>query len=113
MDPLTVGILSSLIASLIMFFIQRKVFPDKQKVEHHTNNNYYSQTNNTGASNAIEQARLSGLMKLLLAICLPPLAVYLEKGVHQSLWINILLTLLWWPGVIHALLVIYAKPNQS
>jgi uncharacterized membrane protein YqaE (UPF0057 family) len=44
----------------------------------------------------------------ILAILLPPLAVYLHQGViNTKFWISILLTLCFWiPGVIYALLVV-------
>jgi uncharacterized membrane protein YqaE (UPF0057 family) len=43
-------------------------------------------------------------IRLLLAIVLPPVAVFLTAGVSSALIINILLTLLGWvPGIIHAL----------
>lgn len=46
------------------------------------------------------------IIKVLLAIFLPPLAVLLERGLGMSLVINILLTLLGGiPGSIHAVLV--------
>jgi uncharacterized membrane protein YqaE (UPF0057 family) len=42
-------------------------------------------------------------IRLLLAIVLPPVAVFLTAGVSSALIINILLTLLGWvPGIIHA-----------
>ncbi|MBO9203436.1 MULTISPECIES: YqaE/Pmp3 family membrane protein [Niastella] len=45
----------------------------------------------------------------ILAILLPPLAVYLKEGeVNSKFWISIILTLLFWiPGVIFALLVVF------
>ena len=44
------------------------------------------------------------LLKILLAIFLPPIAAFLQVGVTPHLWINILLCLLGGvPGVIHAL----------
>lgn len=47
------------------------------------------------------------IVEVLLAILLPPVAVYLHDGIGTSFWINILLTLLFFlPGVIHALLVV-------
>ncbi len=50
---------------------------------------------------------MSKLIKILLAIFLPPLAVLLERGVGKSLIINIILTIIMvLPGSIHALLVI-------
>jgi len=45
----------------------------------------------------------------ILAILLPPLAVYLKEGeVNTKFWISLILTLLFWiPGVIFALLVVF------
>jgi uncharacterized membrane protein YqaE (UPF0057 family) len=45
----------------------------------------------------------------ILAILLPPLAVYLKEGeVNSRFWISLILTLLFWiPGVIFALLVVF------
>ncbi|AKQ47617.1 hydrogenase expression protein [Rufibacter radiotolerans] len=46
-------------------------------------------------------------LKLVLAILLPPLAVYLHEGIGTRFWVSILLTLLFFlPGVIYALLVV-------
>ncbi|MBD2328016.1 YqaE/Pmp3 family membrane protein [Alkalinema sp. FACHB-956] len=43
-------------------------------------------------------------VRYLLAIVLPPVAVFLAYGVSTTLVISILLTLLGWvPGIIHAL----------
>lgn len=44
----------------------------------------------------------------ILAVLLPPLAVYLSQGkINSKFWISILLTLLFWiPGVIYAFIVI-------
>lgn len=45
--------------------------------------------------------------KVLFAIILPPLGVFLEVGFKGHFWLNILLTLLGFiPGIIHALYVI-------
>ena len=47
------------------------------------------------------------LMRIVLAILLPPLGIFMTVGVGPTLLINILLTLLGWlPGSIHALWVI-------
>jgi uncharacterized membrane protein YqaE (UPF0057 family) len=47
------------------------------------------------------------LVRILSAIFLPPLGIFLTVGVGPTLIINILLTLLGWlPGAIHALWVI-------
>jgi uncharacterized membrane protein YqaE (UPF0057 family) len=45
----------------------------------------------------------------ILAILLPPLAVYLKEGeINSKFWISLILTLIFWiPGVIYALLVVF------
>lgn len=49
------------------------------------------------------------LLSLLIAIALPPLAVFLEVGLSIHFWINLVLTLLGYvPGIIHALYILYA-----
>ncbi|RAU83482.1 YqaE/Pmp3 family membrane protein [Pontibacter arcticus] len=58
-----------------------------------------------------EALRQSGsatnVVEIILAILLPPLAVFLHDGIGTSFWINIILTLLFFlPGIIHALLVV-------
>lgn len=50
------------------------------------------------------------LVKIIFAIILPPLGVFLEVGLGKHFWINILLTLLGFvPGIIHAVWVIARK----
>ena len=53
-------------------------------------------------------ASTNTLLLVILAILLPPLAVYLHEGVINSkFWISLLLTLLFFiPGIIYALIVI-------
>lgn len=49
---------------------------------------------------------MNKVLLIILAIFLPPVAVFLKKGVGKDLLINILLCLLVFiPGVIHALWV--------
>ncbi|KAG5974971.1 plasma membrane proteolipid Pmp3 [Claviceps citrina] len=49
----------------------------------------------------------SDICKIILAIILPPVGVFLETGCGSHLLINILLTILGYiPGIIHALYVI-------
>ena len=49
-------------------------------------------------------------IKIIAAIFLPPLGVFLEVGLKGHFWLNILLTLLGGiPGIIHALYVILKK----
>lgn len=53
------------------------------------------------------------LLLVLISLILPPLAVYLHQGeINSKFWISLLLTLLVWvPGVIYALLVIFGAVN--
>lgn len=49
------------------------------------------------------------ILLAILAILLPPLAVYLkEEEITTKFWISLILTLLFWiPGVVYALLVVF------
>jgi uncharacterized membrane protein YqaE (UPF0057 family) len=50
------------------------------------------------------------LIRIICAIFLPPLGVFLQVGIGADFWINILLTLLGYiPGIIHAIWVIAKK----
>jgi uncharacterized membrane protein YqaE (UPF0057 family) len=50
------------------------------------------------------------LLMIIIAILLPPVAVFLKKGGGMELIISIVLTILFWvPGVIYALLVVLGK----
>ncbi len=47
------------------------------------------------------------LVRIIAAIILPPVGVFLQVGLGKHFWINILLTLLGFiPGVVHAVWVI-------
>jgi len=47
------------------------------------------------------------LLRILIAILLPPLGVFLQVGFRGAFWLNILLTLLgYFPGIIHAVWII-------
>lgn len=47
------------------------------------------------------------LIRILFAILLPPLGVFLQVGLGGAFWLNILLTLLGYiPGIIHAIYII-------
>lgn len=49
-------------------------------------------------------------IKIIAAIFIPPLGVFLEVGLKFHFWLNILLTLLGFiPGIIHALYIILKK----
>ena len=50
------------------------------------------------------------ILKILLAILLPPVGVFLEVGLGLHFWLNILLTLLGYiPGIIHAIFIILRR----
>lgn len=46
-------------------------------------------------------------IKIIFAILLPPVGVFMEIGIKGHFWLSILLTILGYvPGIIHALYVI-------
>ena len=47
------------------------------------------------------------LLRILIAILLPPLGVFLQVGLGRDFWINLVLTILGYiPGIVHAVWVI-------
>jgi uncharacterized membrane protein YqaE (UPF0057 family) len=47
------------------------------------------------------------LVRIICAILLPPLGVFLQVGFGAQFWLNILLTLLGYvPGIVHAVWII-------
>ena len=55
------------------------------------------------------------LLLVILAILLPPLAVYLHQGeINSKFWIALILTILFFlPGIIYALVVILGDDNNN
>ncbi len=54
------------------------------------------------------------LIRVLLAILLPPLGVFLQVGLGLHFWINVVLTLLGYiPGIVHAVWLIAATPEYA
>ncbi|PSB33338.1 YqaE/Pmp3 family membrane protein [Chlorogloea sp. CCALA 695] len=50
------------------------------------------------------------IIRLIAAIFLPPLGVFLQVGIGKDFWINIVLTLFGYiPGIIHAVWIILSK----
>ena len=50
------------------------------------------------------------IFRIIVAILLPPLGVFLEVGLGVQFWINVLLTLFGYiPGIIHALYIILSR----
>jgi len=51
------------------------------------------------------------VLRIILAIFIPPLGVFLQVGFGLHFWLNILLTILGYiPGIIHAVYVIVKYP---
>lgn len=52
------------------------------------------------------------IIRIIAAIFLPPLGVFLQVGLGAQFWINIVLTLLGYiPGIIHAIYIIATRPQ--
>jgi uncharacterized membrane protein YqaE (UPF0057 family) len=50
---------------------------------------------------------MTDFIRIVIAILLPPLGVFLQVGLRGAFWLNILLTLLGYlPGIVHAVWVI-------
>lgn len=47
------------------------------------------------------------IFKIIFAVLLPPLGMFLEVGLKKHFWLNILLTILGYiPGIVHAVYII-------
>jgi len=58
-----------------------------------------------GSPNGVASAM--DLVRIIFAVLLPPLGVFLQVGLGAQFWLNILLTLLGYiPGIIHAVWII-------
>ncbi|EJT96564.1 UPF0057-domain-containing protein [Dacryopinax primogenitus] len=58
----------------------------------------------------------SDVFLYFLAILLPPVAVFIKRGITADFWINICLCILaWLPGVLHAWYIIskHARPAMA
>ncbi|MBN1473399.1 MAG: YqaE/Pmp3 family membrane protein [Syntrophaceae bacterium] len=56
---------------------------------------------------ASKSKKVDPVVLFILAIVLPPLAVYLVKGAKRDFVINIVLCLfIWIPGIVHALWIV-------
>jgi uncharacterized membrane protein YqaE (UPF0057 family) len=54
------------------------------------------------------------ILRIVLAVILPPLGVFLQVGLTKHFWINVLLTLLGYvPGLVHAVWVIATFPRKE
>ncbi len=48
------------------------------------------------------------LLNIVLAVLLPPLAVFKKDGISANFWLNVVLTIVgfWIIGVVHALMLV-------
>ena len=54
------------------------------------------------------------LIRIILAVILPPLGVFMQVGLGKHFWLNILLTLLGYiPGIVHAVWIIARTPERT
>lgn len=54
------------------------------------------------------------LVRIIIAVLLPPLGVFLQVGFSKHFWLNILLTILGYiPGIVHAVWVIAREPKPA
>ena len=54
------------------------------------------------------------VLRIVLAIFLPPVAAFLTVGIKLHFWLNLILTLLFFvPGVIHALWLVVKKAERT
>jgi uncharacterized membrane protein YqaE (UPF0057 family) len=59
------------------------------------------------ASNSMGTSVAMDLIRVIFAILLPPLGVFLQVGFGRQFWLNILLTILGYiPGIVHAVWII-------
>ena len=50
------------------------------------------------------------IVRILIAIFIPPLGVFLQVGLGGQFWLNLILTLFGYiPGIIHALYIILSR----
>lgn len=50
------------------------------------------------------------ILKIILAILLPPVGVFMEVGLGMHFWLNVLLTIFGYlPGIIHAIFIITTR----
>ncbi len=54
------------------------------------------------------------VLRIVLAIFLPPVAAFLTVGIGLHFWLNLILTLFFFiPGVIHALWLVVKKAARA
>jgi uncharacterized membrane protein YqaE (UPF0057 family) len=67
----------------------------------------YDPTDRSQYFHQLSREKTMDLIRIIIAILLPPLGVFLQVGLGAQFWLNILLTLLgYFPGIIHAVYII-------
>ena len=57
---------------------------------------------------------MTDLLRVLLAVLLPPVGVFLTVGLGGQFWLNILLTILGYiPGIVHAVWLIARRSPRT
>ena len=57
--------------------------------------------------------RILNIVRIILAILLPPVGVFLTVGLGLHFWINILLTIFGYiPGIVHAVWIISSRAKE-
>jgi uncharacterized membrane protein YqaE (UPF0057 family) len=59
---------------------------------------------------ALTRGNHMDIIRIIIAILLPPLGVFLQEGLGKHFWINIILTIFGYlPGIVHALYIIIRR----
>jgi uncharacterized membrane protein YqaE (UPF0057 family) len=58
--------------------------------------------------------RSMNVIRIILALLIPPVAAFLTVGIGLHFWLNILLTIFFWvPGMIHALWLVVKNAGDQ
>ena len=89
---------------------ERRAYKKQQRKELKQAIKEYKQAKKNGAD-----SDTNTILLVILAVLLPPLAVFVHQGeINNKFWIALLLTLLFYlPGLIYALLVIFGDAKKK
>jgi uncharacterized membrane protein YqaE (UPF0057 family) len=69
--------------------------------------NYQDRATYKAERSSNRKRSMMDFLRIVIAILLPPLGVFLQVGIGKQFWINVLLTILGYiPGIVHAVWVI-------
>lgn len=61
-----------------------------------------------------EEELTMDIIRILIAVLLPPLGVFMQVGLGKHFWLNVVLTILGYlPGIVHAVYIIASRPDHS